>query len=149
MNTADSPKDKRRRRIDVSARTCYIPGVGTWAPSPLTGRQFILAAYLIHGGLVMNKGNLVDAICNSIKNEGERTTKREVELVVSLAFSHISAALAKKEPVIISRFGAWGIRHRAHRVGRDLRDPTKTIDIPERDVVKFKASKELNSSVRE
>jgi len=67
-------------------------------------------------------------------------SSREVEKAVDVIFSEISTALAKGNRVELRGFGAFSVRHRERRVGRNPRTGTK-VDVEAKYVPFFKAGK--------
>ena len=73
-------------------------------------------------------------------------TKKDAERVVSATVDAISETLAKGEKVQISGFGAFEVKTREARVGRNPRTK-ETIEIPATRQPIFKASKTLKDTV--
>lgn len=67
---------------------------------------------------------------------------REVEKAVDIIFGEISTALAKGNRVELRGFGAFSVRHRERRVGRNPRTGEK-VDVEAKHVPFFKAGKGL------
>mgnify|MGYP003420444053 FL=1 len=67
---------------------------------------------------------------------------REVEKAIDVLFGEISAALAKGNRVELRGFGAFSVRHRERRVGRNPRTGEK-VNIESKHVPFFKAGKGL------
>jgi DNA-binding protein HU-beta len=73
---------------------------------------------------------------------------REDTLRVAEAISQvIRATLAKGEKITLVGFGAFEVQHRAARKGRNPQKPTVEIDIPEKNVPRFRAGKNLKEAV--
>ena len=73
-------------------------------------------------------------------------TKKDAERVVSATVDAISETLAKGEKVQISGFGAFEVKTREARVGRNPRTK-ETIEIPASKNPVFKAAKALKDAV--
>jgi integration host factor subunit beta len=73
-------------------------------------------------------------------------TGKDVELIVSTIFSEISAALARGERVELRGFGAFTVKHRNARTGRNPRTGA-AVSVEEKSVPFFKAGKELRERV--
>ncbi len=71
---------------------------------------------------------------------------RDVELIVSTIFSEISAALARGERVELRGFGAFTVKTRDARVGRNPRTG-EAVQVGEKAIPFFKAGKELRERV--
>ena len=83
----------------------------------------------------MNKTELIAAAA-----ERAGLSKKDME-------SALNAALAEEEKVQLVGFGAFEVRARAARTGRNPRDPEKTIEIPASKVPMFKPGKPLKDAV--
>ena len=71
---------------------------------------------------------------------------RDVETIVATIFNEISAALARGERVELRGFGAFTIKKRDARVGRNPRTGEQ-VGVDEKVVPFFKAGKELRERV--
>ena len=89
----------------------------------------------------MNKTELVAAV-----SEKSGISKKDAERVVAATFEIITAELAKGEKVQISGFGAFEVKEREARVGRNPRTK-EAIEIPASKAPAFKASKALKDTV--
>lgn len=69
-------------------------------------------------------------------------SSREIEKAVDVVFGEISTALAKGNRVELRGFGAFSVRHRERRVGRNPRTGEK-VDVEAKYVPFFKAGKGL------
>lgn len=69
-------------------------------------------------------------------------SSREVEKAVDVIFGEISTALTKGSRVELRGFGAFSVRHRERRVGRNPRTGEK-VDVAAKHVPFFKAGKGL------
>jgi integration host factor subunit beta len=67
---------------------------------------------------------------------------RDVERIVNVIFDEIVDALARGDRVELRGFGAFTVKHRAARVGRNPRTGT-TVSVAEKFVPFFKTGKEL------
>ncbi|MBE6124101.1 MAG: HU family DNA-binding protein [Erysipelotrichaceae bacterium] len=72
-------------------------------------------------------------------------TRKAAEEAVKATFSIMAEALAAKEEVTIANFGKFAVKTRAARTTRNPATGA-IIESPEKDVVKFKASKVLLDS---
>ena len=71
---------------------------------------------------------------------------RDVERIVSTIFEEISAALARGERVELRGFGAFSVKQRAARVGRNPLTG-EPVQIPAKTVVKFTIAKSLKDLI--
>ena len=89
----------------------------------------------------MNKAELVAAVA-----EKAGLSKKDSEKAINAAFDSITAALAGGEKVQLVGFGAFEVKERNARVGRNPKTKEE-IEIPASRVAVFKAGKALNDSV--
>ncbi|MCH4155535.1 MAG: HU family DNA-binding protein [Muribaculaceae bacterium] len=90
----------------------------------------------------MNKTELV----NAIAAEAE-LTKVDAKKALDATINAIAGALEKKDKVALIGFGTFQIVHKSARTGINLRTKAK-IEIPAKNVVKFKAGAELADKVK-
>ncbi|MCS6780869.1 MAG: integration host factor subunit beta [Geminicoccaceae bacterium] len=74
--------------------------------------------------------------------------QRDVERIVATIFEEIGAALARRDRVELRGFGAFSVRARDARVGRNPRTG-KEVVVPEKLVPYFKTGKELRERLNE
>ena len=89
----------------------------------------------------MNKTELVAAVA-----EKTGMSKKDSEKAVNAAFDSITEALAAGEKVQLVGFGAFEVKERNARVGRNPKTK-ETIEIPATTVPVFKAGKALKDKV--
>lgn len=89
----------------------------------------------------MNKGDLIGAVA-----ESAGITKAQAGDAVNAVFSSIENALTSGDKAAFIGFGTFSTSHRAAREGRNPATG-KTINIPAKTSVKFKAGKALSESV--
>lgn len=68
--------------------------------------------------------------------------QRDVERIVSCIFDEIATALARGDRVELRGFGAFSVKHRDARVGRNPRTG-ESVDVDEKAVPYFKTGKQL------
>jgi len=73
-------------------------------------------------------------------------TGRDVELIVATIFNEITSALARGERVELRGFGAFTVKRRDARTGRNPRTG-EAVPVDEKAVPFFKAGKELRERV--
>lgn len=91
----------------------------------------------------MNKTELIAAAA-----ESTGLTKKDTERVFNAAIDAITASLVNGDKVAISGFGAFEVKNRDARVGRNPHTK-ETIEIPATRVPQFKASKALKDAIAE
>ena len=89
----------------------------------------------------MNKAELINAAA-----EKAGLSKKDTEAAVNAAIDVITAALAGGEKVQLVGFGAFEVKKREERVGRNPQTK-QTIKIPATKVPVFKAGKALKDAV--
>jgi len=68
--------------------------------------------------------------------------QRDVERIVNTIFDEITNALADGNRVELRGFGAFSVKHRPKRIGRNPRTGD-TVNVPEKHVPYFKTGKDL------
>lgn len=86
----------------------------------------------------MIKSELVQVIAN----RNPHLFQRDVENIVNAVFDEISDALAEGDRVELRGFGAFSVKHRPSRSGRNPRTGD-SVDVDEKWVPFFKTGKEL------
>lgn len=89
----------------------------------------------------MNKTELVAAVA-----EKSGLTRKDSEKAVNAAFDAITESLVKGEKVALVGFGAFEVKERAARVGRNPQTKEE-ITIPASRVASFKVGKALKDAV--
>lgn len=72
--------------------------------------------------------------------------QRDIERIVSTVFDEISAALARGDRVELRGFGAFSVKERAARVGRNPRTGA-SVQVAEKHIPFFKSGKQLRDMV--
>ena len=89
----------------------------------------------------MNKAELIAAVA-----EKSGLTRKDSEKAVNAAFDAITESLVKGEKVALVGFGAFEVKERAARVGRNPQTKEE-ITIPASRVASFKVGKPLKDAV--
>ncbi|MCQ8277653.1 integration host factor subunit beta [Acetobacteraceae bacterium KSS8] len=92
----------------------------------------------------MTKSELIDELAAA----NPHLQSRDVELIVSTIFDEVSAALARGERVELRGFGAFTVKQRDARTGRNPRTG-EPVSVDEKVVPFFKAGKELRERVNQ
>ncbi len=95
----------------------------------------------------MTKSELIQALAQD-NQDNPRLYHRDVERIVSTVFDEISDALARGDRVELRGFGAFSVKERAARIGRNPRTG-ESVTVPEKYVPFFKSGKELRQRVNE
>jgi len=90
----------------------------------------------------MNKAELVEEVAGKVG-----LTKKETNNVVDAITSAITDTLAMNERVTLAGFGTFQVRKRKARTGVNPQTRER-LDIPAKNVVRFKAGKGLRERVR-
>jgi integration host factor subunit beta len=77
-----------------------------------------------------------------IAEDNPHLFQRDVERIVSTVFEEITAALARGDRVELRGFGAFSVKQRDGRMGRNPRTG-ETVPVPAKSVPFFKTGKEL------
>ena len=86
----------------------------------------------------MIKSELIQAIAE----DNPHLYQRDVERIVSTVFDEITDALARGDRVELRGFGAFSVKHREARMGRNPRTGDQ-VPVPSKHVPFFKSGKEL------
>ena len=89
----------------------------------------------------MNKAELIAAVA-----EKSGLTRKDSEKAVNAAFDAITESLVKGEKVALVGFGAFEVKERAARTGRNP-STLEEIEIPASRVASFKVGKALKDAV--
>jgi integration host factor subunit beta len=81
-------------------------------------------------------------LIQQIAEDNPHLYQRDVERIVSTLFEEITAALARGDRVELRGFGAFSVKQRDARMGRNPRTG-EAVPVPEKAVPFFKAGKEL------
>jgi integration host factor subunit beta len=74
--------------------------------------------------------------------------QRDVERIVSAIFDEIAAALARRDRVELRGFGAFSVKHREARMGRNPRTGD-SVQVEEKYIPFFKTGKQLREKLNE
>ena len=92
----------------------------------------------------MIKSELISAI----SSENPHLYQRDVEHIVNAILDAITDALARGDRVELRGFGAFSVKNRPARVGRNPRTGTK-VQVTEKSVPFFKTGKEMRERLNE
>ena len=81
-------------------------------------------------------------LIQQIAEDNPHLYQRDVERIVSTLFEEITAALARGDRVELRGFGAFSVKQRDARMGRNPRTG-EAVPVPKKSVPFFKAGKEL------
>ena len=81
-------------------------------------------------------------LVQKLADENPNLFHRDVERIVSIVFDEITDSLARGDRVELRGFGAFSVKHRPARVGRNPRSG-EAVNIEEKWTPFFKAGKEL------
>ena len=86
----------------------------------------------------MTKSELIQAIAQ----RNPHLYQRDVERIVSTIFDEITGALARGDRVELRGFGAFSVKHRTARLGRNPRTG-EAVQVAEKRIPFFKTGKQL------
>lgn len=89
---------------------------------------------------------LKSELINRLAQQNPHLYHRDVEKIVNVVFDEIVDALARGERVELRGFGAFTVKHRAPRTGRNPRTGA-AVDVEEKFVPFFKTGKELREKL--
>lgn len=92
-------------------------------------------------GRTITRADLANAVCRNVK-----VSRTEAAELIDQLFEEIVAALERGEPVRMSSFGAFEVREKKQRVGRNPKTGQE-VPIEERRVVTFRPSDVLKRFV--
>ena len=92
--------------------------------------------------IAMTKSELVQRLADA----NPHLYQRDVERIVTNIFDEISKALGKGNRVELRGFGAFSVKHRDSRVGRNPRTGT-SVEVAEKAVPYFKTGKQLRDQL--
>ena len=81
-------------------------------------------------------------LVQKLADENPNLFHRDIERIVSIFFDEISGALAQGQRVELRGFGAFSVKHRPARIGRNPRSG-EPVQIEEKYSPFFKAGKEI------
>ncbi|MBI1391566.1 MAG: integration host factor subunit beta [Alphaproteobacteria bacterium] len=81
-------------------------------------------------------------LVNKLAEENPNLFHRDIEKIVSIFFGEISGALVRGDRVELRGFGAFSVKHRPPRIGRNPRSG-EPVRIDEKFSPFFKAGKEI------
>lgn len=90
----------------------------------------------------MTKSELIQQLAE----ENPHLYLRDIERIVSVIFDEITDALARGDRVELRGFGAFSVKERAARTGRNPRTG-EAVEVPEKNIPFFKSGKELRERV--
>ena len=87
-------------------------------------------------------------LVQKLADENPNLFHRDIERIVSIFFQEIADSLARGERVELRGFGAFSVKHRPSRVGRNPRSGAP-VEIDEKFAPFFKSGKELRDRLNE
>ena len=87
-------------------------------------------------------GMIKSELIQQIAEDNPHLFQRDVERIVSTVFEEITQALARGDRVELRGFGAFSVKHRDARMGRNPRTGDQ-VPVPAKNVPFFKSGKEL------
>ena len=97
---------------------------------------------ITYRGLTMIKSELIARLVDS----NPHLYQRDVERIVNTIFEEITNTLAEGNRVELRGFGAFSVKHRPARTGRNPRTG-QAVDVPAKSVPYFKTGKDLREKL--
>jgi len=91
----------------------------------------------------MTKLDIALKITSAVPN----VLQQDVQLIVQKTLDCISEAIGSGNSVELRNFGVFSVKRRMSRMGRNPKQPTQQVTIPERMVVRFKPGKDLKQAL--
>ena len=89
------------------------------------------------------KDNMIKSqLIQKLADENPHLYQRDVERIVSSVFEEVTDALSQGDRVELRGFGAFSVKHRDARVGRNPRTG-ESVEVPQKRVPFFKTGKDL------
>ncbi len=85
-------------------------------------------------------------LISTLVDENPHLYQRDIEIIVATVFEEITKAMEDGNRVELRGFGAFSVRHRSSRTGRNPRSGT-SVSVKAKSVPFFKAGKELREKV--
>jgi integration host factor subunit beta len=92
----------------------------------------------------MTKSELVHRLAEA----NPHLSQRDVEVIVGTIFDEITAALARGDRVELRGFGAFSVKHRDARVGRNPRTGD-SVEVSEKRTPSFRTGKQLHDRLNQ
>jgi len=96
----------------------------------------------------MTKSELIARLAERFADDNQRLLQREAERVVSTIFDEIAAALERGDRVELRGFGAFSVKRRPPRTGRNPRTG-EAVYVEEKFVPFFKTGKQLRERLNQ
>ena len=106
----------------------------------------IFVSHPFHTMATITKREIVKKICDHPDLKWE-FSHRQVANIVQLTIDLIIESLANGDTVALRKFGSFNVVETKRKVGRNPKDPKKTVIIPPRATVKFKPGNEMKEKV--
>lgn len=115
------------------AAVSQMLGAGPVPSSPVTAKS--------QGGRTITRVNLAEAVYQQVG-----LSRKESAALVEMVLDEMTERLIAGEPVRLSSFGSFSVRHKGQRVGRN---PKTGVEVPikERRVLVFKSSNLLKARI--
>ena len=88
------------------------------------------------------------ALVRTLAEANPQLYHRDVEMIVTLIFDQIAAALARGDRIELRGFGVFSVKHRAARIGRNPRTGA-SVQVAEKQIPFFKTGKQLRDRLNQ
>ena len=96
----------------------------------------------------MTRSELIARIAQQKQDEGLDLKHRDIERIVATIFDEISAALARGDRVELRGFGAFSVKQREARIGRNPRTG-ESVAVARKNTPFFKTGKDLRERLND
>ena len=95
----------------------------------------------------ITKRELAIKITEQLGTEGHSISQQDVMEVIQRLIVVVADSLADGDQVVMRNFGTFQVRETKAKIGRNPKQPTKTVKIPARATVKFQPGLKLKDQV--
>ncbi len=141
VQTAD-PAFQGGDRVDIGLGVNFSGQEGAWRGLRL-GVEFGLPVYQdLNGPQLEGERMIKSELVSKLAESNPHLYQRDVERIVNTVFDEITGALSRGERIELRGFGAFSIKHRGARMGRNPRTGD-AVHVEAKHVPYFKAGKDL------
>jgi integration host factor subunit beta len=124
--------------LDADGILTYSQGFGRLEPISCSAARRIAGRASSFQTSAMTKSDLIKRLADA----NPHLYLRDIERIVATVFDEVTEALIRGDRVELRGFGAFSVRHRTSRVGRNPRTGEE-VKVPDKAVPYFKTGKEL------
>jgi integration host factor subunit beta len=133
---------QKRAHCGVDAEKCAIPRTLPFVPQKILHIVEAVSFWALSPGLLWGMSMIRSELIARIAEDNPKLSLRHVEKIVNTVFDEIVEAMARGDRVELRGFGAFSVKQRDARTGRNPRTGT-AVDVEEKHVPFFKTGKLL------